>query len=231
MKSSSIIVLLLCFGRSMSEMTLCAENCPVDEVYSKCNAGRCEPNCWSLNGPSVCPCTTGCVCRPGLIRDPNTFKCIPPQKCSVRRPGQCPLNEFWSSNAGCQRNCNTIDVLFKCKPSPGCICRNGFIRSSINDQCIPVNSCKTCPPGYSLSPKTGKCNFCCQECQENEEYNECGSFCPADCKNPSQANIICIAGCKPGCFCKEGFLRDASGKCIPKDKCNGKYFFCNSLTI
>lgn len=210
---------------SSSEVPLCVDNCPVDEVYSKCQAGLCESNCWDRAGSNDCDCTAGCICRPGLIRDPISFRCIPTQKCSVRKPGQCPTNEYWSSNlAGCQKNCNTIDVLFKCKPSPGCVCLNGFIRSSINGQCIPINSCKVCPLGYSMSPKTGRCNFCCQECPENEEFKDCGPYCQPDCNSEAAAKpMFCIDLCRTGCFCKNGFLRDPStGKCIPKEWCKGK---------
>lgn len=221
-------LLFLCLvTKSMSQLTLCKDNCRAGEVYSRCGAGRCEPNCWNQK-VADCPCTPGCICGPGFIRDPNSYQCIPVNKCPARRPGQCPRNEVWTEcrgALGCQNTCDNIGALFKCRCTPGCACVEGFIRSSINGQCIPTASCNSCPPGYSMNPKTKKCTFCCQECPENEEYNECGSFCEADCNNPTLANVICIAACKAGCFCKNGYLRDPKTlKCIPKGSCQGKQY-------
>lgn len=226
LKFGSILVLLVFVEKSFCEIPSCMNNCQLDEVYSQCRAGWCEPNCWNREGPQNCSCTAGCVCKPGTIRDPITFRCVSTLNCSTRRPGQCPTNEFWSSNlGGCQKTCDTRNVQFKCAPLPGCACVTGFIRSSINGYCVPESSCKYCPPGYSMCPKTGRCNFCCQECPENEEFNECGSYCEPNCKTLPGTDRLCINLCKTGCFCKQGFIRDVpSGKCIPKEWCQGEQF-------
>ena len=57
-----------------------------------------------------------------------------------------------------------------------------------------------------------------ESCGDNEEYNQCGSACPAKCgDSPSQ---ICIQQCVAGCFCKKGFiLNEENGKCIPENGC------------
>ncbi|CAH2318195.1 Hypothetical predicted protein [Pelobates cultripes] len=56
------------------------------------------------------------------------------------------------------------------------------------------------------------------DCGVNKIYNSCGSMCPENCTNfdPPPA---CTKICSPGCFCKDGYLLDVSGFCVPKEKC------------
>lgn len=228
MIKNSFVILSVLLKLTLCEVHLCEDNCPPDEVYSRCGSGTCEPNCWLPEGVPDCGCYAGCVCREGLIRDPNTFQCIPVQECPQRAPGQCPANETTSECMGaCQKTCETIDARFKCRCIPGCVCEEGLIRSSVTGQCIPISSCDSCPPGYSRDVQTGECEFCCQECPENEEYNECGSSCEADCNNPTLEGVICNEMCKSGCFCVEGYVRDPEcGRCVPLEWCNkGDSFF------
>ena len=50
-----------------------------------------------------------------------------------------------------------------------------------------------------------------------EEYNFCGSACPAVCGvDPPDA---CIAVCVQGCFCADGYIRDTNGRCILESEC------------
>lgn len=224
MKGYIISSFLLLLEIATSGAIQCADNCVKNEIYSKCATGSCQPTCWE-KGTEDCDCIHGCVCDLGLIRDPNTYKCIAPADCPPKQ--KCPRNEEWSEyHAGCQKTCHTQDVEYKCQPVPGCICRDGYIRSAISGQCIPISKCTSCPPGYSLNPHTYQCNFCCQEscCPENEEYNECGPYCEATCTDPLRLRP-CIFLCKEGCTCKPGFVRDTrTEKCVPKEKCC-KYIF------
>ncbi|XP_073459874.1 serine protease inhibitor swm-1-like [Aquarana catesbeiana] len=55
------------------------------------------------------------------------------------------------------------------------------------------------------------------ECRENQEYNWCGSACPASCSHPDPPP--CIKICKEGCFCKKGYLEDGIGGCIKEEEC------------
>lgn len=218
-----VIVLLLFFfvENSFCDPPLCKNNCPVNEVYSRCGAGICEATCWKRPEPK-CPCVQGCICAPGLVRDPNTYKCVPAKNCPLIKPGQCPKNEEWSKDlAGCQKTCNNREEK-KCLPIPGCVCKKGYIRSSVTNQCIPLAACNTCPPGYSLDVRTKRCQFCCRECAENEKWSDCGTACEASCKTIFEPPQNCNFLCKPGCFCKEGYVRDSTGKCIPKEWCKGK---------
>lgn len=63
-----------------------------------------------------------------------------------------------------------------------------------------------------------------EECPEGEEYNSCGSMCPATCSQPGP--VMCPLMCVEGCFCPQGQVRDElSGQCIAPEQCPlGKFF-------
>lgn len=66
----------------------------------------------------------------------------------------------------------------------------------------------------------------------NEEFKLCGSSCQPTCDHPEE--IPCDKACRQGCFCKEGFVRDAEGNCVEKSTCaitcgeNEEYSSCGS---
>jgi len=57
-----------------------------------------------------------------------------------------------------------------------------------------------------------------QVCKEGEEYMSCGTACPDTCEtiiSQAQGNRPCTMNCVPGCFCKQGLVRDnVAGKCV-----------------
>ncbi|XP_077525917.1 ixochymostatin-like isoform X1 [Haemaphysalis longicornis] len=59
-----------------------------------------------------------------------------------------------------------------------------------------------------------------QECGNNEEWLECvsGSCAETSCKRPT-IGPICTADCRYGCYCTEGFYRNAQGSCVTLDQC------------
>ncbi|UYV78420.1 hypothetical protein LAZ67_16001297 [Cordylochernes scorpioides] len=67
-----------------------------------------------------------------------------------------------------------------------------------------------------------------------EEYNSCGSACPATCDNVGEV-IACPAVCVSGCFCRKGLVRDNDENCIPPGQCpkceNGTYLSSLSLKL
>jgi hypothetical protein len=61
-----------------------------------------------------------------------------------------------------------------------------------------------------------------EECSENEEFLQCGPNCPPVCgqlKEPCYVNFIV---CPHGCFCLNGFARNAMGKCVKIEDCDKK---------
>ncbi|XP_040183090.1 serine protease inhibitor swm-1-like [Rana temporaria] len=69
------------------------------------------------------------------------------------------------------------------------------------------------------------------QCPINQEFNRCGSACPANCSHPDPP--ACIKICKKGCFCKKGYLDNELGGCIKEEICractgNKVYNSCGS---
>lgn len=62
----------------------CIAFCRKDEVYKICPG--CPATCQHTE-PYVCflPCVAKCVCRPGLLRDEKSRKCVKPDDCPNRR--------------------------------------------------------------------------------------------------------------------------------------------------
>ncbi|MEE6481990.1 hypothetical protein FKM82_013103 [Ascaphus truei] len=88
----------------------------------------------------------------------------------------------------------------------GCFCNDGFVQlrdgSSI---CVDKNQCPVCK------------EFGCEG--KYREYNKCGSACPITCANRNQKPPACIRMCVAGCFCKEKYLPNSNGDCVPVEKC------------
>ncbi|KAK4881201.1 hypothetical protein RN001_004520 [Aquatica leii] len=55
------------------------------------------------------------------------------------------------------------------------------------------------------------------ECGENEIYGTCHSHCPPACNSPKLT--FCIASCRIGCGCKQGYLLNNNGRCVTKNDC------------
>ncbi|EYC24256.1 hypothetical protein Y032_0014g2404 [Ancylostoma ceylanicum] len=54
-------------------------------------------------------------------------------------------------------------------------------------------------------------------CGQNEERKVCGTRCEPTCENP---NPLCTRACEPNvCQCRDGYLRDATNKCIRANSC------------
>ncbi|KAL7041288.1 hypothetical protein ACKWTF_000708 [Chironomus riparius] len=50
-----------------------------------------------------------------------------------------------------------------------------------------------------------------EDCKKNEAIIECTNECMELCDRP----MFCPMSCITGCFCAEGYCRDAHGKCVP----------------
>ncbi|XP_043285606.1 zonadhesin-like [Venturia canescens] len=55
-------------------------------------------------------------------------------------------------------------------------------------------------------------------CGRNEVYNNCGNPCAPGCSGPVK-DRSCATVCKPGCYCREGYLRHDNGRCVPSSQC------------
>ncbi|GIX68945.1 zonadhesin [Caerostris extrusa] len=145
--------------------------CGINEEFQECGTA-CPIDCNNMLNPPVCrsPCVKGCFCKMGFVKDP-TGKCVPPELCPIPDAINLPVQK-------------------------GCFCSPGFVRDKQGNCILP----KLCPP----------------ICGENEEFKECGTACPVTCLNRNQ-QIKCQERCVKGCFCKDGFVRNPSGKCcLPK---------------
>ncbi|XP_065188585.1 uncharacterized protein DDB_G0274171-like [Sycon ciliatum] len=112
------------------------KNCPTcgaNEEYQQCG-GACQPTCSSS---VVCrACFPGCACKTGYIKRSANGPCIPKKLCP-----SCPANAEYTECGGiCQPTCTSIYTCYAC--SPGCSCKQGYILSSANGQCIPTKKCR-----------------------------------------------------------------------------------------
>ena len=149
MDSKVLIVFFICCFAGTFCKDLCIDSCPLNEVFSECKgAGTCQMTCSTRNSTiGECECVSGCICKTGFIRDANTYKCIKKSSCPpIPKVNStiCAKNEVYSVNgAGCQKNCYTQNMQFRCGPKSGCICKSGYIRSPITNQCILKSSCES----------------------------------------------------------------------------------------
>ena len=100
-----------------------------------------------------------------------------------------------------------------------CYCADGFAR--IDGVCVSREKCNNDPPPM--------------DCKDpNSSYNSCGSACEPICGKVTP--LFCAENCVAGCFCKDGFIKDSTGVCIPIEKCpktscddpNAEYTECGS---
>ncbi|GIY54500.1 zonadhesin, partial [Caerostris darwini] len=70
-------------------------------------------------------------------------------------------------------------------------------------------------PGANPKPKSGGG----ATCGKNEEYNECGSGCVPTCSDAGICDLHTLQ-CFPGCYCKEGMVRNDQGECVSPEECN-----------
>ena len=70
-----------------------------------------------------------------------------------------------------------------------------------------------------------------QTCQEEHEiWSVCKPICPETCETlASGPPADYIKGCQPGCVCKEGYVKNKQGKCVPKEFCECSYHDIDSI--
>lgn len=124
-----------------------------------------------------------CVCLPGYVRN-GRWECIAEADCNHCKRRS---NEYYvACGSPCVKYCSKpIQKYCSLGCRSGCVCAEGYIRSSRNGPCVPIHEC---PP----------------KCGRNQEYTRCITGCEPVCgEKPSPA---CYKGClRDGCKCKPGF--------------------------
>ncbi|XP_035915235.1 chymotrypsin-elastase inhibitor ixodidin-like [Anopheles stephensi] len=55
----------------------------------------------------------------------------------------------------------------------------------------------------------------------NETYDDCGPVCgDRTCANQRKNDVSCRRACIEGCFCKGGYVRNKSRRCVPSYMCS-----------
>jgi len=196
---------------------LCGQN----EEFRQCKG--CDGTCKNPN--PLCPriCIQGCACKEGHLRS-DEGKCILTRECSPAAPQldsfmmlppvqKCGQNEEFRQCKGCDGTCKTPNPPCPRNCVPGCACKEGHLRSE-SGQCILTRECALIPQleSFMMLPPIPKCG-------EHEIFHPCGTACPATCANP-HPSPVCTRNCVIGCFCKEGFLKNAQGVCVAAANCD-----------
>ncbi|XP_069354812.1 zonadhesin-like isoform X2 [Maniola hyperantus] len=193
--------------------------CGINEVYDTCIAPcpprRCDVDervirCAAPPQPGDPNCNAGCRCADNFYRNDRNV-CVPRNECPGEQPIICGPDEIYNSciNGGCDRkNCsqpeNTCVPVGEEGCRAGCQCIDGLLRAD-DGTCIPADQC----PGV---------------CGENEVPTSCfEGICERRSCSDLGKPVICVRldprFCTDGCLCKEGYLRDENGKCIPIAQC------------
>lgn len=192
-----------------------------NEEYLQCKG--CDGTCDNPN--PICPriCVSGCACKKDHVRDING-RCMPVTKCPIQQQPQQEAieivlptcvgkNEEFRSCRKCDGTCDKPNPI--CPRSfricrPGCSCKEGHVRDA-NGECMPLSECPAPKVASFVIPEESKC-------PQNEIFRSCGTACPPSCADP-HPSPICTRQCVIGCFCQQGFLRNAKGVCVPAANC------------
>ncbi|KAF9417866.1 hypothetical protein HW555_005163 [Spodoptera exigua] len=184
------------------------DDCPNPCPPQRCGVNKAAIRCAKPPTSGSKDCRPGCVCAEGHVRN-NAGTCIPEADLY-----DCAKNETLDY---CVSDCpprycgvNIAAVLCapieECDCKKGCRCKDHYLRNG-DGFCVHE---KDCPKCHGL----------------NEEYDVCPNPCPPqecdvdpntiDCPDPPQPGD---KRCIPGCRCFEGYARNASGVCVPRDEC------------
>ncbi|VEN34458.1 unnamed protein product [Callosobruchus maculatus] len=183
-----------------------SEQCALNEEYLEYEP--CLQNCDDLSSTKcdriLKKNAPGCYCREGYLRKGGI--CIPKSQCKIhfeKHTKTCGINEVFQAYKPFSENCEDRggreDKTEK-QFAPGCYCYPGYLRK--DGTCIPKERCS-------------KGN----ECGLNEEYTEYEP-CHQTCDDlESKKCDLKSRRYSPGCYCKEGYLRQ-NGLCLPKEDCH-----------
>nr|XP_037874881.1 rh5-interacting protein [Bombyx mori] len=175
-----------------------------------CDSDKCEHKYRRRSCPSDEPCESGCVCKNDFLRVDNGT-CVDARDCESQL---CSVNEQYLSciQAACRfEKCSDLGGSLSCKGVPerecvgGCVCKDNYLRAK-NDTCIKLSDCDA------------------DLCSENEIHVNCvlAQRGPMTCSEKDLLMpypFVRQEYCKAGCVCKEGYLKDDSGKCVARENC------------
>uniref|UniRef100_A0A182N9H2 TIL domain-containing protein n=1 Tax=Anopheles dirus TaxID=7168 RepID=A0A182N9H2_9DIPT len=123
------------------------------------------------------------------------------------KPASCKSGEeYQKCGSVCEEaKCKVVKPKPVCKKecTPGCYCVKGYSRNT-SGSCVPNYMC-TYPQNPILTDRNRLCN-------RNEEYTTCGNRCmEPKCGGPKKSDKVCPMVCQTGCFCKQGYARNANG--------------------
>lgn len=128
----------------------------------------------------------------------------------------CGDNEEYRECKGCDATCDNLDPVCTRICLPGCACKEDHVRDA-NGRCMHKTKCQPQPVNplpLLIKPEEPKCG-------PNEIFRSCGSVCPPTCENP-HPSPFCSTDCVVGCFCQEGYLRNAKGECVLEANCDNQ---------
>nr|XP_042894714.1 zonadhesin isoform X7 [Parasteatoda tepidariorum] len=189
------------------------QECKKGEEHYEC-IPTCKNTCENYQAENpICPriCIKGCACRAGLVKRKDG-KCVTPEKCDntpVPPIQKCGINEeYYDCVPTCKNTCenyNQKNVACPLYCKQGCGCKKGFVRRK-DGKCVRPEKCDKKPESCS---------------HEGEEFKSCGFPCEATCSTVHFKHLLkCPKPCKPGCFCKDGLVRDYQNNCIKPENCN-----------
>ncbi|XP_077290861.1 hemocytin-like [Arctopsyche grandis] len=125
-------------------------------------------------------------------------------------------NEVFDKCLGlCDKRCDNKNPACPKICHPGCICKCGYLRDPWTGECVLPSEC------------SNVCNG------QHEIFSPCSKHCEKTCDND---NPFCTKICKPGCICKEGYVRNTEiGKCVLPAQCpkvcplNEEYQQCGTM--
>lgn len=174
------------------------DSCGPNEIFSACGNTNCVNTCEEPQRNTVCMperCIAGCICKPGFLKTEDRA-CVAENICK----NVCGANEVYRQcTSRCSKRCANYNSPFVCLPEcgpSGCDCKAGFIRGWKNE-CILPNQCPTCPGA--------------------NEFYTCDKACQTECATLGEECMITTNKC--GCYCNDGFARNAKGICVPTDEC------------
>ncbi|XP_075462310.1 zonadhesin-like isoform X2 [Ascaphus truei] len=197
--------------------------CPPNMHFDTCDTS-CPITCDNYQSPpTFCnlKCNDRCVCDEGYIllsegsstcvkKDQCPVKALPflPVKGKTTQPPSCPYNMHYDMcGTACPLTCDNYREPLICTKDckTGCFCNDGFVQLSNGSSiCVEKNQCPVCK------------ELGCEG--KHREYKKCGSACPKNCAN-SNKPPACIKICVQGCFCKDKYLSNSNGDCVPVKDC------------